>query len=107
MTNNSVSFGSTRILYSGNNKPLSQYVSKVMSYPNRSFWNVKSFNSLEHAHKSIASGEIGVVLEKEGIRFVGSDNIDDKLIYRILKENFGKGKNSGISYKNDSVNIIA
>ena len=105
MTNNSVSFGSTHILYGGNNTPLSHYVNKIMTYPRRSFWNVKSFNTVENAHAKMRPGEVGVVLETKGLRFVGHDNIDDKLIYKILT-NFGKGKDKAISFTEDSVNII-
>lgn len=107
MTNNSVSFGSTRILYKGNNTPLSHYVDTVMSYKNRSFWNVRNFRTIKEAQTKMAPGEVGVVLNKDAMCFVGHDNIDDKLIFRILKNAFGKTKDSGISYKNDSINIIS
>lgn len=105
MANNSVNFGSTRILYSGNSRPLSHYVDKIMGYENRSFWNCKSFQSVKEAHKNMAPGEVAVVLEKDAMRFIGRDNIDDKLIHRILKS-FAKDTKDKVRYINDSINII-
>lgn len=106
MTNNSVSFGSTRISYLRNKNTLSHYVNKIMTYPKRSFWDAKGFTTLQEAQTKMAPGQFGVVLEKDAIRFVGNDNIDDKLIYRILTNN-GKNKPEGIQFVNDSINIIA
>ena len=105
MANNSISFGSTHILHTGNQIRLDRYTDALMSYKNRSFWNVRSFRTIKDAQKKMAPGEIAVVLDKDAMNFVGRDNIDDKLIYKILKK-FCKDKNIDIKYVNDSVNII-
>ena len=105
MTNN-VSFGSTRILYSASNKPVNYFVDKIMSYPNRSFWAVKGFTTAKQAEKNLKAGQVAVIAEKDALVLKGHDNIDDELIYRIVTD-FGKSKESGISFVNDSLNIIA
>ena len=103
--NNSVSFGSTRILYSANKKPINFYIDKIMKYPNRSFWEVKGFGTAEQANKGLKAGQVGVVAEKDALVIKGHDNIDDELIYKIVTD-FGKSKEKGISFVQDSLNII-
>ena len=104
--NNSVSFGSTRILYSASNKPVSFYVDKIMKYPRRSFWEVKGFTTAKQADRRLKPGQVGLVAEKDALVIKGHDNIDDELIYKIVTD-FGKSKSEGISFVEDSINIIA
>ena len=105
MSNNSVNFGSTRILYSANSKPVSFYVDKIMKYPRRSFWEVKGFTTAKQADKGLKAGQVGLVVEKDALVIKGHDNIDDELIYKIVTD-FGKTKQEGVSFVNDSINII-
>ena len=56
--------------------------------------------------KNLLAGQVAVIAEKDALVLKGHDNIDDELIYRIVTD-FGKSKESGISFVNDSLNIIA
>ena len=103
MSNSSVSFGSTTILYKGNKTPLYKYVDKLLK--SGKFSEVKRVDTLAAADSRLKPGQVGLFLEKQGVTLTGKNAAEDKLIYDILTNN-GKSRLPGSSYVTDHVDVI-
>lgn len=103
MSNSSVSFGSTTILYKGNKTPLYKYVDKLLK--SGKFSEVKSVSNLAAADGRLKPGQVGLLLEKQGVTLTGQNAAEDKLIYDVLTNN-GKSRLPGSSYVTDHIDLV-
>ena len=102
MSDNRISFGTTRIFYKNNNTPVKHYIDKLTH--NALFKEAKGFKDIAAANKNLKTGQVGVVAEKDALALVGCNPKEDELIYNLLTEN-GNKRLPGSSYIQDHLDI--
>lgn len=96
MNDNSINFGSTKILYN-QSKSLMTYLDKIKNCKEMKF-ELKGFANLEHTPK-LKPNQVAVIANRDALYIRGENKTSDEFVHRILTH--GNLEDKSLSYVDD------